>query len=536
MARVVRKEERQEGKHMKKTVRYRPGKKADMYNDDDDDDMADSDASAGDNVFAKAAAPAPAAARHIHIEHKDDGRLSRVASAAPAAAAGAAPSVASQLRRRAVREAEVIEEAPAAAAGGAAKRPAAAAAEKAEASSDEDGDSDDSDAFERRRELARRRRAQQTQQRDEQLIDRLPESALRAAAAPRPAAPGDEEEEEEYEEVTESESEDAARQQLIARPVFVSRTNRVTDLEWKKKELEEEAEEERLTALRQRRREEVKRMAIEEIKRREDGNDEAESDGELPDDDDTKDMLSGLAMQLWRIREQKRIERYQTEREAEEQEKIELERRRNLTDEQRREEDVKYDQKLIAMGLNKSKAKLNFMQKYYHKGAYYQATEEKGLEKEDIYRRDYNEAVGADNFNKELLPGVMQVRGGDFGKRGQSKWTHLTAEDTAHNQKDKYGGEVDYSFATATFASGKSTQSNNLAYQNAENQMMFRNEKLGDVTPQAIGSAKYAGGKHKVCLSPPPHSSRSMVHIPLSHSFSFPTQDQTFDRPSRRAK
>eukprot|EP00754_Rhynchopus_humris_P044293 Rhum_TRINITY_DN4012_c0_g1::Rhum_TRINITY_DN4012_c0_g1_i1::g.12729::m.12729/K13110/MFAP1; microfibrillar-associated protein 1 len=514
MARVVRKEERQEGKYMKKTTRYRPGKKAEMYNDDDDEDMADSDASAGDNVFAKAA-PAAAAARHIRIEHKDDSRLSRVASAAPAAAAGAAPpSVASQLRRRAVREAEVIEEAPA---GGAAKK-SAAAAEKAEASSDEEVDSDDSDAFERRRELARRKRAQQTQKRDEQLIDRLPEGALRAAAAaPSSAAAGgagvgggDEEEEEEYEEVTESESEDAARrQQLIARPVFVSRTNRVTDLEWKKKELEEEAEEERLTALRQRRREEVKRMAIEEIKRREDGNDEAESDGELPDDDDTKDMLSGLAMQLWRIREQKRIERYQTEREAEEQEKIELERRRNLTDEQRREEDVKYDQKLIAMGLNKSKAKLNFMQKYYHKGAYYQATEEKGLEKEDIYRRDYNEAVGADNFNKELLPGVMQVRGGDFGKRGQSKWTHLTAEDTAHNQKDKYGGEVDYSFATATFASGKSTQSNNLAYQNAENQMMFRNEKLGDLTPQAIGSAKYAGGKHK---------------------------DQTFDRPSRRAK
>lgn len=35
-----------------------------------------------------------------------------------------------------------------------------------------------------------------------------------------------------------------------------------------------------------------------------------------------------------------------------------------------------------------------------------------------------------DKFNKETLPLIMQKR--DFGKRSQSKWTHLKNEDTTN--------------------------------------------------------------------------------------------------------
>lgn len=42
--------------------------------------------------------------------------------------------------------------------------------------------------------------------------------------------------------------------------------------------------------------------------------------------------------------------------------------------------------------------------------------------------RDYT-APTPDMPNVQLLPEVMQVR--DFGKRSQTKWKHLAAEDTS---------------------------------------------------------------------------------------------------------
>jgi len=59
------------------------------------------------------------------------------------------------------------------------------------------------------------------------------------------------------------------------------------------------------------------------------------------------------------------------------------------------------------------------MQKYYHKGAFYQDSDD------PIFKRDYNVAVGEDLFDKTLVPKILQKRRGDFGKKGGTKYTHL---------------------------------------------------------------------------------------------------------------
>jgi microfibrillar-associated protein 1 len=70
------------------------------------------------------------------------------------------------------------------------------------------------------------------------------------------------------------------------------------------------------------------------------------------------------------------------------------------------------------------------MQKYYNKGIFFQERDDHGKLKE-IFMRDYNKPVEGD-FDKTTLPKILQKRRGDFGKKGQSKYTHLTNEDTTN--------------------------------------------------------------------------------------------------------
>jgi microfibrillar-associated protein 1 len=69
-----------------------------------------------------------------------------------------------------------------------------------------------------------------------------------------------------------------------------------------------------------------------------------------------------------------------------------------------------------------------FLQKYYHPGAFYQ-----DLLTEEQRKRAVVEPTAQDKFvDRSTLPSVLQVR--DFGKRGRTKWTHLTKEDTTNFQ------------------------------------------------------------------------------------------------------
>lgn len=113
-------------------------------------------------------------------------------------------------------------------------------------------------------------------------------------------------------------------------------------------------------------------------------------------------------------------------------EKTELLRRRNMTDEQRQEEDRKANQGAEGQA---EKPKWNFMQKYYHKGVFYM--DSTSLKKDDDVRnKDYAaQPTQWDKIDVENLPAVLQVK--NFGKRGRTKYTHLLDQDTTVREKKR---------------------------------------------------------------------------------------------------
>ena len=110
-----------------------------------------------------------------------------------------------------------------------------------------------------------------------------------------------------------------------------------------------------------------------------------------------------------------------------EKEKAEIERRRSMTDEERMMEDMEEARKNPAA----EKSKYKYLQKYYHKGAFYQEYDKDGRLKDQIFERDYNLPTLEDNIDKSILPKVMQVK--KFGLKGRTKYTHLKDQDTSEN-------------------------------------------------------------------------------------------------------
>lgn len=170
------------------------------------------------------------------------------------------------------------------------------------------------------------------------------------------------------------------------------------------------------------------RKKIEALKRDDAGLINARDD--MPDDTDGVD--ESAEYETWKLRELARLKRDLEKKHQHELEKQEILRRRYMTPEEIERE----NQELIEKGerrKDKEKQPLQFLQKYYHKGAFYMDDETIGKFEQregrvDPRRNEYSGATGDDRQNMEILPEVLQRK--NFGKRSQTKWTHLSNEDT----------------------------------------------------------------------------------------------------------
>jgi microfibrillar-associated protein 1 len=231
----------------------------------------------------------------------------------------------------------------------------------------------------------------------------------------------------------EYESSDESEEEQTLKPVFVRKENRMTI-----KEAEKQQHAEEQTKAKQRQKEEERKaqtriLVAESIRKTEEQSthfDDADSDAGLPDD--TDDLDDEVEYNAWKVREMARLTRDAEEREEAIIEKTELLRRRNMTDEERMEE----DRKLGRLKENvEEKPKRKFMQKYFHRGVFYM--DQSSIKKEDDVRnKDYAaEPTMWDKVNVENLPAVMQVK--NFGKRGRTKYTHLLDQDTTVRDKKR---------------------------------------------------------------------------------------------------
>eukprot|EP00968_Pinguiococcus_pyrenoidosus_P009426 scaffold733_cov267-Pinguiococcus_pyrenoidosus.AAC.49 len=167
-----------------------------------------------------------------------------------------------------------------------------------------------------------------------------------------------------------------------------------------------------------------------------------DSEAGMPDDMDVDD--DEVEYEKWKVRELRRLVRDKEERERRAEEARETERRRQMTDDEIMREDRALGKLAGNDTSRRDESKQGFMQKYYHKGAFFMDEESldklkksKDPRKEDVRRRDYTEATGFDKFNIEALPEVMQRAGRKFGLRSQTKYTHLNAEDTTDHRAER---------------------------------------------------------------------------------------------------
>ncbi|KAF9120384.1 Microfibrillar-associated protein 1 [Mortierella sp. 14UC] len=255
----------------------------------------------------------------------------------------------------------------------------------------------------------------------------------------------------------ESSDEDTPRRKLM-KPVFVPKSQRLTIDESSRSEVAEElAEKARLEEIAERKKE--SHQMLKEYVARQVNIEEVPDINNLAEVDDADGLDEEAEFEHWKLRELKRIKRDREELEAREAEKLEIERRRELTEEERVKEDMAYlakkakeEQALKAAGS---------VEKYHHKGAFFMDTDEA------ILKRSTNEATPDAVRDIKALPKIMQVR--NFGRAGQTKYTTLKDQDTSRpsgwsdpatrhlQQRYRMGGVRgdDYKIASSIQSGGK---------------------------------------------------------------------------------
>ena len=272
-----------------------------------------------------------------------------------------------------------------------------------------DIDEEDEEAQEERR---RRIRERQLLREQEELLPQEEEEPVEDES----------EEESEYE----TDSEDEQMGMAMVKPVLIPKSQRDTIAERERLEEEERQLEELVKKRLEARKIETRQIVVEEIKKEEHIEKALNEEANIEDVDTDDELNEAEEYESWKNREIARIKRDREERDARLKEKEEIEKVRNMTEEERREWERKNPKPL-----RQTKQKWKFMQKYYHKGAFFQEGADDVIQsagKEDIYTRDFSEPTGEDKMDKSILPKVTQVK--HFGRSGRTKWTHLVNEDT----------------------------------------------------------------------------------------------------------
>jgi microfibrillar-associated protein 1 len=226
----------------------------------------------------------------------------------------------------------------------------------------------------------------------------------------------------------ESIQEEEEEEEILMRPVFVSKEDRLTlneQLQREKEEKEVLEQQQRMKEIKKRQTKEIVKKYIQEEENKETEVVQDSEDQPMPDDTDNLDDL--VEYENWKLRELRRIKIQFQEDEKKLKERLEIDRRRNLTDDQRKEENMRLGSDDT---LKPFKSKLNFLQKFYHKGVFFQQEAKEDLS--HIYNRDYNLPTWEDKIDRSNLPKILQVRRGLQFKKGRSKYTHLTSEDTTN--------------------------------------------------------------------------------------------------------
>ncbi|KAL6211945.1 hypothetical protein ACLB2K_017168 [Fragaria x ananassa] len=275
-----------------------------------------------------------------------------------------------------------------------------------------DAEEDDPDALEGKRRRIKERLRQREQE--------------EAPLVPSEDEEEDKEEEEEEESEYSTDSEDEHGGMMMLKPVFVPKAERDTIAERERIEAAELALEEARKKKLEERKRETKQIVVEEIRKDEEIQKGMEQDANIADIDTDDELNEAEEYEAWKAREIARIKRDREEREAMLKEKEEIERVRNMTEEERREWERKNPKPAP-----RPKQKWRFMQKYYHKGAFFQSDADDHaatVGTDGIFTRDFSAPTGEDKMDKTVLPKVMQVK--HFGRSGRTKWTHLVNEDT----------------------------------------------------------------------------------------------------------
>ncbi|KAL8951429.1 MAG: hypothetical protein Q9222_002590 [Ikaeria aurantiellina] len=240
----------------------------------------------------------------------------------------------------------------------------------------------------------------------------------------------------------ESSSEDEAPRKLL-RPTFIKKDQRKDDSSALRKKTDDEIWAEQEAERKAKANAVIQEQLDRDASARAAGKKDWDDDEDLDADevDDTDDVNPEMERAAWKLRELKRVKRARDAVEEAEKEREEIERRGQLTKEQRDAEDQAFleQQKEEREG----KGKMGYMQKYFHKGAFFQDdAKAEGMDRRDIMGSRYQDDV----VNRELLPQYMQIRDMTrLGRKGRTKYKDLKTEDTGRwGQYDDRGPRRDH--------------------------------------------------------------------------------------------